>query len=113
MSNLFWLTDKQMARIRPFFPKRLEAVGDMGVFAWIMEGLAPEAAVSKPVAIDATYLKAHRRTTSLRAKKGAPTTRGRSSRLPRTTPASAQGRKAISVPCQGFAWFCYHGALIG
>jgi hypothetical protein len=45
MSALFWLTDRQMARIRPFFPKRLEAVGDMGVFAWIMEGLASEAAV--------------------------------------------------------------------
>jgi transposase len=22
MSNLFWLTDAQMARLRPFFPKR-------------------------------------------------------------------------------------------
>ena len=45
--------------------------GDMGVFARIMEGLAAEAAERKTVMIDATYLKAHRTASSLRAKKGA------------------------------------------
>ena len=48
----------------------LEAVGDMGVFARIMEGLASEATVPKTVMIDATYLKAHRTASSLRSKKG-------------------------------------------
>jgi hypothetical protein len=48
----------------------------MGVFARIMEGLASEAAVPKTVMIDATYLKAHRTATSLRAKKGGPRTNG-------------------------------------
>ena len=42
----------------------------------MMEGLASEAAVPKTVMIDATYLKAHRTATSLRLKKGAPTTSG-------------------------------------
>ena len=46
----------------------------MGVFARIMEGLASEAVVPKTVMIDATYLKAHRTATSLRAKKGGPRT---------------------------------------
>jgi hypothetical protein len=36
----------------------------------MMEGLASEAAVPRTVMIDATYLKAHRTATSLRAKKG-------------------------------------------
>ena len=46
----------------------------MGVFARIMEGLAAEAAERKTVMIDATYLKAHRTASSLRAKKGDPAT---------------------------------------
>ena len=106
MSNLFWLTDAQMARLEPFFPKSRgkPRVGDRrvlsriifvnrnglrwrdapneygppkilynrwkrwsakGVFARMMDGLAAEAAVPKPVMIDATYLKAHRTATSL------------------------------------------------
>jgi transposase len=48
--------------------------GDKGIFARMMEGLASEAAVPKTVMIDATYLKAHRTATSLRSKKGGPTT---------------------------------------
>lgn len=42
----------------------------MGGFARIMEGPASEAAEPKTVMIDATYLKAHRTTSSLRVKKG-------------------------------------------
>ncbi len=45
-----------------------------GIFARMMDGLAAEAAVPKTVMIDATYLKAHRTATSLRSKKGEPTT---------------------------------------
>ena len=111
MSNLFWLTDEQMERLKPFFPKshgkprvddrrvlsgiifinrnglrwcdaprecgppkmlynRWKRWGDMGVFARIMEGLASEGAEQKTIMIDATYLKAHRTASSLRAKKG-------------------------------------------
>lgn len=40
----------------------------------MMEGLANEAAVPKTVMIDATYLKSQRTATSLRSKKGGPTT---------------------------------------
>ena len=43
---------------------------DKGVFARMMAGLASEAAVPKTVMIDATYLKALRRASSLRVKKG-------------------------------------------
>lgn len=39
-----------------------------------MKGLASESGEEKVVMIDATYLKAHGTATSLRAKKGAPTT---------------------------------------
>ena len=111
MSNLFWLTDEQMERLKPFFPKshgrprvddrrvlsgiifinrnglrwcdapreygppktlynRWKRWGDMGVFARMMEGLASEGGEEKVVMIDATYLKAHRTASSLRAKKG-------------------------------------------
>jgi hypothetical protein len=42
----------------------------------MMDGLASEAAAPKTVMIDATYLKAHRTATSLRSKKGDPTTKG-------------------------------------
>ena len=42
----------------------------------MMHGLASEAVVPKTVMIDATYLKAHRTASSLRAKKGGPTTNG-------------------------------------
>jgi len=115
MSNLFWLTDEQMERLQPFFPKshgrprvddrgvlsgiifinrnglrwcdapneygppktlynRWKRWGDKGIFARMMEGLASEAAVPKTVMIDATYLKAHRTASSLRANKGGLTT---------------------------------------
>ncbi len=115
MSDLYWLTDEQMERLQPFFPKshgkprvddrrvlsgiifinrnglrwcdapreygppktlynRWKRWGDMGVFARMMEGLASEGGEEKVVMIDATYLKAHRTASSLRAKKGAPTT---------------------------------------
>ena len=40
----------------------------------MMEGLASESTEQKTVMIDATYLKAHRTASSLRAKKGDPTT---------------------------------------
>ena len=48
--------------------------GDMGVFARMMEGLASEGTEQKTIMIDATYLKAHRTASSLRAKKGGPMT---------------------------------------
>jgi hypothetical protein len=48
--------------------------GDMGVCARMMEGLASECGEEKVVMIDATYLKAQRTASSLRAKKGGPTT---------------------------------------
>lgn len=111
MSNLFWLTEAQMARLQPFFPKshgrprvddrrvmsgiifinrnglrwcdaqkeygpaktlynRWKRWSRMGVFARMMEGLASEATEQKTIMIDATYLKAHRTASSLRAKKG-------------------------------------------
>ncbi len=110
-----WLTDAQMARLEPFFPKshgkprvddrrvlsgiifinrnglrwcdapreygppktlyhRWKRWGDKGIFARMMQGLASEAAVPKTVMIDATYLKARRTASSLRSKKGGPTT---------------------------------------
>jgi hypothetical protein len=50
----------------------MEAVGGKGVFAWMMEGLASEAATTKTVMIDATYHKAHRTATSLRSKRSGP-----------------------------------------
>ena len=115
MSNLFWLTDEQMERLKPFFPKshgkprvddlrvlsgiifinrnglrwcdapreygspktlynRWKRWGDMGVFARMMEGLASKGTEQKTIMIDATYLKAHRTASSLRAKKGGLTT---------------------------------------
>ncbi|WP_278184857.1 transposase [Salipiger marinus] len=108
----FWLTDEQMDRLRPFFPKShgkprvddrrvLSGIifinrnglrwcdapreygppktlyngwkrwGDRGVFARMMEGLASDGGEEKVVMIDATYLKAHRTASRLRAKKGA------------------------------------------
>lgn len=111
MSNLYWLSDAQMARLRPFFPKshgkprvddrrvlsgiifinrnglrwcdapkeygpaktlynRWKRWSDNGVFARIMMGLAAEGTENKTIMIDATYLKAHRTASSLRAKKG-------------------------------------------
>jgi transposase len=114
MSRLIWLTDAQMERLRPYFPKshgvprvddrrvlsgiifinrnslrwcdapkeygppktlnnRWNRWGDKGIFARMMKGLASQAAVPKTVMIDATYPKAHRTATSLRAKTGGPT----------------------------------------
>ena len=46
----------------------------MGVFARMMEWLTSEGTEQKTVMIDATYLKAHRTASSLRAKKGDLTT---------------------------------------
>ncbi|AJE44800.1 Transposase [Celeribacter indicus] len=110
-SNLFWLTEAQMERLRPFFPKshgrprvddrrvlsgiifinrnglrwcdapseygppktlynRWKRWSELGVFARIFEGLAAEAPEPETIMIDATYLKAHRTASSLRAKKG-------------------------------------------
>ncbi|MFT6222257.1 MAG: hypothetical protein ACJA1F_000089 [Paracoccaceae bacterium] len=43
----------------------------MGVFAWIMMGLAEQAPDKKTISIDATYLKAHRTASGLRLKRGA------------------------------------------
>lgn len=115
MSILFWLTDEQMERLRPFFAKshgkprvddrrvlsgiifinrnglrwcdapreygppktlynRWKRWGDMGVFARMMEGLASKGTEQKTIMIDATFLKAHRTASSLRAKKGGLTT---------------------------------------
>lgn len=112
MSNLYCLTDDQVARLAPDFPKsygkprvddrrvlsgiifvnrnglrwrdapreygphktlynRWKRRGEMGVFGRMMEGLAAQGAEPKTVMIDATYLKAHRTASSLRAKKGA------------------------------------------
>ena len=117
MSTLLWLTDAQMARLQPFFPKshgmdrvdgrrvlsgiiffnrnglrgcdapkeygppktlynRWKRWSDKGVFARMMDGLASQAAVPKTVMIDATDLKAHRTTNSVRSKKGGQATRG-------------------------------------
>jgi transposase len=111
MIKLYWLTDEQMERLRPFFPKshgrprvddrrvlsgiifvnrnglrwrdapsehgppktlynRWKRWSGMGVFARMMAGLAAEADVPKTIMIDATFLKAHRTASSLRAKKG-------------------------------------------
>ena len=111
MSNLYWLSDAQMERLKPFFPKshgkprvddrrvlsgiifvnrnglrwcdapreygpaktlynRWKRWSDNGVFARIMMGLAAESTANKTIMIDATYLKAHRTASSLRAKKG-------------------------------------------
>jgi transposase len=113
--NLFWLTDEQMERLKPFFPRsrgkprvddrrvssgiifidrnglrwfdapreygppktlynRWKRWSDMGVFARMMEGLASKGTKHKTIMIDATYLKAHRTASSLRAKKWGQTT---------------------------------------
>ena len=111
MSDLFWLTDAQMVRLEPYFPKphgkpriddqrvlsgiifinrnglrrrdapkeygphktlynRWKRWSEKGVFAQIIMGLAAEQSEEKTVMIDATYLKAHRTTTSMGVKKG-------------------------------------------
>lgn len=105
------MTDAQMARLEPFFPKshgklrvddrrvlsriifinrnglrwqdapkeyglyktlynRWKRWSDKGIFAKMMAGLAAEHGEQKTVMIDATYLKAHRTTTSMVVKKG-------------------------------------------
>ena len=115
MSNLFWLTDEQMERLRPFFPKshgkprvddrrvlsgiifinrnglrwcdapreygppktlynRWQRRGATGDFARVVDGLASEGTDQKIIMIDATYLKAHRTASSLRAHAGGPPT---------------------------------------
>ncbi len=73
MSDLFWLTDEQMERLRPFFPKshgKPRVEGDMGIFMRMMDGLSTAKAEPQTIMIDATYLKAHRTASSLRLKKG-------------------------------------------
>jgi len=93
MSDLFWLTDEQMDRLRPFFPKshgrprvddRRVLSGiifvnrngmrwrDMGIFMRMMDGLSAAKTEPQTIMIDATYLKAHRTASSLRLKKGDP-----------------------------------------
>ena len=116
MSDLYWLTDEQMERLSPYFPKshgrarvddrrvlsgiilvnrndlrwrdapkdygphktlynRWKQWSDKGIFLRMMEGLAmPQATEHRTIMIDATYLKAHRTASSLRAKKGGLTT---------------------------------------
>lgn len=49
---------------------RLKRWSDNEVFARIMMGLAAEGTENKTIMIDATYMKAHRTASSLRAKKG-------------------------------------------
>ena len=92
MSDLYWLTDAQIARLEPFFPKshgkprvddrrvlsRIIFINrnglrwrEKGVFARMMVGLAAEHGEKKTVMIDATYLKAHRTATSMGVKRGA------------------------------------------
>jgi transposase len=111
MSDLFWLSDAQMARLKPYFPKphgkprvddrrvlsgiifinrnglrwrdapreygphkalynRWKRRSDKGIVAQMMVGLAANHGEEKTVMIDATYLKAHRRATSMGVKKG-------------------------------------------
>lgn len=77
MSNLYWLIEAQMERLRPYFPKSRgrARVDDRRVLSGIIfinrNGLrwcdAPD---NKTISIDATYLKAHRTASSLRLKKG-------------------------------------------
>ncbi|WP_422050534.1 transposase [Shimia sp.] len=109
MSDLYWLTDEQMAKLAPFFPKphgiprvddkrvlggidlhqsqwvalarcpyeeygphktlysRWKRWSEKGVFARTLAGLAAEHGERKTIMIDATYLKAHRTTTSMAA----------------------------------------------
>jgi transposase len=104
MSNLYWLTDEQMERLKPFFPKShgKPRVDDRRVLSgiifinrnglrwcdapreygppktlynrWKRWGDMGEGTEQKTIMIDATYLKAHRTASSLRAKKGGPTT---------------------------------------
>ncbi len=129
MSDLFWLSEAQVARMQPYFPKshgkprvddrrvlsgiifvnrnglrwrdapreygppktlynRWKRWSDMGVFAWIMEGLAAERPEKETIMIDATYLKAHRTASSLRLKKGA-----------RPTDRADEGRHEHQVAC--------------
>lgn len=111
MSDLFWLTDEQTARLRPFFSKshgrprvdgwrvlsgiifvnrnglrwrnaprdygptktlynRWKRLGEIDVFACMMEGLAAAGAEHKTIMIDANYLKVHRTVSSLAVEKG-------------------------------------------
>lgn len=49
---------------------RWERWSEKGIFARMMVGLSAEHGEKKTAMIDATYLKAHRRTTSMAAKKG-------------------------------------------
>ncbi len=81
MSGLYWLTDEQMARPSPYFPKShgKPRVDDRRVLSGIIfvnrNGLrwrdAPREYGPQTVMIDATYLKAHRTASSLGVKKGA------------------------------------------
>jgi transposase len=108
MSNLSWLTNAQVDRLKPFSSEsrgkpraddlhvpsgiisinrnglrwcdalweygsaktRWKRWSDNSVFARIMVALADENPAHKTIMIDATHLKAHRTTCSLRAKRG-------------------------------------------
>jgi hypothetical protein len=72
--------------------------GDMGVFARIMMGLASEGTDEKTVMIDATYLKAHRTASSLRAKEGGRRQAGASDRA---NEGRAEHEAARRDRCQG------------
>ena len=63
--------DEHVAYGPPKTPyNRWKRWGNMGVFAWIMMGLAEQAPDNKTSSIDATYLKADRTASSLQLKKG-------------------------------------------
>lgn len=104
MRNLFWLTDAQMARLRPFFPKShgRPRVDDLRVSSGIIlinrnglrwhdapreYGPATKGADPRTIMIDATCLKAHRTACSLPAKKG-----GRSRQIGRRSQGLHSGR---------------------
>jgi transposase len=77
MSSLYWLSEAQMARLRPYFPKThgVPRVDNRRLLSGIIfinrNGLrwsnAPD---NQTISIGATYLKAHRTASSLRLKKG-------------------------------------------
>jgi transposase len=54
---------------------RWKHLGDMGVFAWMTEGLASDGDEERVIMIDATYLRARRTASSLRVKKGGQNTK--------------------------------------
>lgn len=72
MGRLFvrFVLDLELLKAGICTPNRWKRWSDMGVFARIMTGLAAEAPDNKTISIDATYLKAHRKASSMGIKKG-------------------------------------------